>query len=169
MLELFCPDLYVESLLSLDLEALKGKGIRGVVLDIDNTIVEWGSEAVASEVKLWFARAKELGFKMCTLSNGFRRRINSISGVLDLPVANGFLKPTKGAFRKALEVLGTRPYETAIVGDQVFTDVLGGNLMGLYTILVRPLCEREFVTTRLVRKVERVLLRFLTRRGMLAR
>lgn len=161
MLRLLYPDLYVNSLSEINLESLNDRGIQGVIIDIDNTIVEWGSETIRPDVKLWFAKAEELNFKMCMLSNGFKGRVDSISRAVGVPAVRGFLKPAKGAFRKALEVLGTSPQETAVIGDQVFTDVLGGNLMGLYTILVTPLCKREFFTTKLVRMVEKVALRLL--------
>ncbi len=81
-----------------------------------------------------------------------------LAAALGLPAVTGALKPRRGALRRALSVMGTAPETTALVGDQLFTDILGGNRLGLYTILVRPQSRKEFVLTRLVRRVERAVL-----------
>ncbi|HHV62652.1 MAG TPA: YqeG family HAD IIIA-type phosphatase [Firmicutes bacterium] len=161
MLEILCPDLYVDSICNIDLDKLRKLGIRGIIFDIDNTIVEWGSNQVDPETERWIARAKDSGFRMCILSNNLRRRIKLISEVLGIPYTPAGIKPRKAAFLRAVKLLGTRVEETAVVGDQLFTDILGGNLSGLFTILVKPLCRREFITTRFMRVLERLVMRHL--------
>ena len=86
--------------------------------------------------------------------------------VLDVPAISKARKPSRRAFRQALATLGTTEKETAVVGDQLFTDVLGGNRLGLYTVLVMPLSKREFFGTKAIRSLERIVLRRLIRRGL---
>lgn len=167
MLAVFCPNLYVSSICQVDLSRLAAVGIRGIAFDIDNTVVHWGSPDVSDAVFEWLGEAKARGFRMCILSNSRKSRIDAISRTLGIPSAKG-LKPMKSAFRSALAVLGTAPQETAVIGDQLSTDVLGGNLAGLYTVLVEPMSRNGFVTTRFVRRLEELLLDQLVSRGMLA-
>ncbi|MGE5586976.1 MAG: YqeG family HAD IIIA-type phosphatase [Clostridia bacterium] len=167
MLSILCPDLYVPSICRVDLSQLTARGIRGIVLDIDNTFVDWGSVDIPAGVLAFLDDAKARGIRLCVLSNNLRKRIEAISRTLGIPAARG-LKPMRSAFRAALALLGTSPQETAVIGDQIFTDILGGNLAGMYTILVVPTSRREFVTTRVIRRLERAVLGCLARRGMLA-
>lgn len=166
MLSKLCPNLYVETLPHIDLSRLKDIGIKGIIFDIDNTVTMWGSKDIPSTTRKWLEEVKAHDFRVCLLSNNRRTRIDDISHMLDIPSARGF-KPFGPAFRSALDLLGTSPQETAIVGDQVFTDILGGNRAGLYTVLVQPMSTTEFFTTRFLRKLERIVLRRLACRGML--
>jgi HAD superfamily phosphatase (TIGR01668 family) len=166
LLSKLCPDLYVESLHYIDLSRLKDMGILGIVFDIDNTVTIWGSKEVSPMTFKLLEDAKASGFRVCLLSNNRKARIDDISRMLDIPSAKGF-KPFGSAFRSALSLLGTSPQETAIIGDQIFTDILGGNRAGLFTILVQPMSTHEFITTRFVRRLERVVLRRLVCSGML--
>ncbi len=166
MLAILCPRLYVSSICHVDLSRLSAAGIHGIVFDIDNTITHWGALDVPDAVLEWLGEAKIRGFGLCVLSNGFRNRIESVSRSLGVPSARG-LKPMRRAFRSALAILGTAPQETAVIGDQLFTDVLGGNLAGMYTVLVKPISRAELATTRTVRKLEKVVLARLMARGLL--
>lgn len=155
------------SVFAVDLERLRERGIRAIIVDLDNTLVAWRHPRPTAAVHEWLARARAAGFKVCILSNGGARRVEAFAGECGIPCVGAAGKPRRRAFRAALACLGTQPRETAVVGDQIFTDVLGGNRMGLYTILVRPVCPREFVGTRIVRRVERWVLGYLRRRGRL--
>lgn len=143
----------------IDFAALRALGIRGVILDLDNTIVPWGAHEVGPELPVWIAAARAADLQLCIVSNNMGRRVTSIANQLGLPIVAWALKPRRGAIRRALHVMGTTPDATALVGDQLFTDILGGNRLGLHTILVRPQSHREFVLTRLVRSLERLLQR----------
>lgn len=166
MLARFCPRLHVTSIHGIDLSRLAAAGVKGIILDIDNTIAEWGSKDVPDAVLVWLDDARTHGFRLCMLSNSRRHRIDAVSRALGIPAAQG-LKPFSAAFISALKVLGTSPEETALIGDQVLTDVFGGNRAGLYTILVQPMSGTEFFTTRIARSIERIILRRLAGRGML--
>lgn len=157
ILRLITPARVAASVADLDPRDLARSGIRGVILDLDNTIVPWG-EAVPTEVaRGWVAGLLREGLRVCIVSNNSRVWAAQVGDILKVPVVGWALKPVPFGFRRALAIMGTAPGETALVGDQLFTDVLGGNLLGLRTILVEPLSAREFPTTRLVRRLERLI------------
>lgn len=159
MLRWLRPASQVPAVVDIDLIALQTRGIRGIILDLDNTIVPWGSREVSPLLAGWISRARDAGIRLCIVSNNMGGRVTRIAATLGLPIVTGALKPRRKALRRALSVMGTTPEATALVGDQLLTDILGGNRLGVHTILVRPQARREFVVTRLARLVERILLR----------
>ena len=167
MLELLVPDEYVASVYDIDLEGLKRRGIDGLIIDIDNTLVRWGAKSADRRVIEWFARLEELGFRACLLSNNTKDRVMKFTEAVRIPAVYRAAKPGKRAFRKAMAAMGRNSSTTAVIGDQVFTDIYGGKRLGLYAVLVMPIDEKEFITTRLVRKLERVFLDRLVRQGKL--
>ena len=163
----FVPDEYVGSLLEIDPGSLQAKGIEGVLVDLDNTLLPWEVEVMEPGLAAWFERARSEGLRLCIVSNTRRLpRIQAIADRLGIPYVSGARKPRQRAFRRGMEILGTIPAKTAVIGDQVFTDVLGGNRAGAYTILCVPLPGAEFPGTRVVRAIERKLLQVLARRGL---
>lgn len=157
MLNKFQPDQYYQDIFAIDLDLLKQEGIKGMICDIDNTIVPWSEYSVVEEVIDWFAEIKRRGFKICLLSNGKDERVSYFSKKLSIPAVGLAIKPAKKAFRQAQEKLGLEKDEIVVVGDQIFTDIYGGNRMGFKTILVDPLSQKEFFMTRLMRKLERLV------------
>ena len=155
------------SIKELDLAHLKKQGIKAIILDLDNTIVEWGETHVSPELIAWMERLKENGFKLCILSNGMPSRVHLVARKLGIPAVPRAIKPRRGAFQKALSLLGTSCDETAVIGDQLFTDIFGGNRCSLYTVLTPPLSKREFFYTRMVRIIERMVLNYMRRTGVL--
>lgn len=153
------PDLWVNSLAEVPLEGLRERGIRALIVDLDNTVACWNSPDVGEETRDWFQKAKARGFAVCLSSNNGYRRGAPVAAFLGLPLVCNAGKPRRRSFRQAMEILGSQPDETAVIGDQIFTDVLGGKRLGLFTVLVRPLSPKEFVTTRLARCVERLVMR----------
>ena len=167
MLDLLCPNVYLESIYELDLNKLKKKGIRGIITDLDNTLIAWNDDTVYPKLDEWFRVLKEENFKVCIVSNNSKGRVKIFSDMLDIPAIPKAVKPRRKAFRIALDKMGLKPNEAAVVGDQLFTDVLGGNRLGLFTVLVIPVSEREFFGTRIVRKAERWVLKKLEHKGLL--
>lgn len=161
MLEILKPGLYVSSVAKVPVGVLVERGIKGLVVDLDNTITLWNDDYLAPEVLEWFATVSQVGLKACLTSNNSPERGRRVVERLSLPAVFHCSKPRRRGLRQALEVLGTTPRETALIGDQVFTDVLGGNRLGVYTVLVEPISSHEFVGTRLMRRLERVILRSL--------
>lgn len=167
MMDLLCPDVYLESIYELDLNKLKKKGIRGIITDLDNTLIAWNDDTIYPKLAEWFKILKEENFKVCIVSNNSRGRVKIFSDMLEIPAIPKAVKPRRKAFRVALDKMGLQPREAAVVGDQLFTDVLGGNRLGLFTVLVIPVSEREFIGTKIVRKVERWVLKKLQHKGLL--
>jgi HAD superfamily phosphatase (TIGR01668 family) len=167
MLQKLCPKVQAESVLELDLEELLKIGIRGIIFDLDNTLVEWKQDNLNPEVIELVSRFKNAGFKMCILSNALEHRVEAIARLLAIPYVSRAAKPRKIPFKKALELMGTEPEETAVVGDQLFTDILGGNRMELYTIWTPPLSSTEFISTKAVRSLERIVVKRFRRKGIL--
>ncbi|MCL5292284.1 MAG: YqeG family HAD IIIA-type phosphatase [Actinobacteria bacterium] len=159
MLTKLYPSEYCRSIFDIDLKALKKAGFRGLAVDLDNTIIARGSHTPPEELKKWLIEAKSLGFKVCILSNNWLTRVSRIAAQLDLPLVARAAKPRRRAFVQAVEEMGTTITTTVVVGDQIFTDVLGGNLAGTYTILVVPISDREAPHTRVLRRLERVVMR----------
>lgn len=167
MLELLRPDLYLESIHRLDLDALKRRGIRGLILDIDNTLVPWNDPDAPDSLREWLARVRASGLAVCLVSNNTRQRVATFAAATGIPYVSEGRKPAVRVYRAALRALGTTAAETAALGDQIYPDVYGAKRMGIYSVLVSPLSEREFVGTRIKRMLERPLLRAMIRRGLI--
>ena len=157
------PCLYVNSLLDIPLEELKQLNIKAFILDLDNTVTEWNSNEITQEVQEWFLRIKEAGFKACILSNNGQQRIIKVAETLGIPFISRARKPRRRAFYRAVTLMDVEINEAAVIGDQIFTDILGGNRAGLFTVLVRPINRREFVGTKVSRFAEFFVLRRLYR------
>ncbi len=151
------PSWYAPALYDVDLERLRAHGIEGIIIDLDNTLVPSDATDPPQTVRAWVVQLHAMGFRSCIVSNNFAARTRAIGRILQIPVVTVAIKPTPWAIRRAMRLMKTTPAQTAFIGDQLFTDVLGGNLVGVRTILVDPLSVREFPTTRLVRLLERMV------------
>lgn len=157
--KLLYPKLYVPSVHDINLDDLLGRGIRSVLFDLDNTLVPRDVNRFSPEIACWFRELKDRGFKLCIVSNNSPGRVCSLAGPMDIPYVCRAVKPRKRPFRRAMELLGASPGETAVIGDQIFTDILGGNRLGLYTILVVPMSGKEYWATELInRRLEKIVL-----------
>ncbi|WP_028309449.1 YqeG family HAD IIIA-type phosphatase [Desulfitibacter alkalitolerans] len=161
MLNKLKPKLYVDSIYHINFEKLKQKGISGIIIDLDNTITEWDNPRLPDTAFDWFTKMQHAGLKACIASNNSQDRVVKAVEKLGIPYVAKANKPRRGAFRKAMEMMKTKPEQTAVVGDQIFTDILGGNRLNLFTILVVPINTKEFIGTKLVRIVERRVLKSL--------
>jgi hypothetical protein len=154
------PCLLVDAVWEIDLEALARAGTRALILDLDNTIVDWQATWVRPQVRAWVEAARARGFGISILSNALRGgRVEQVARELGLVAVARAGKPLPLAFRRGMILLGSDPCSTCAVGDQVFTDILGANWLGMTTVLVRPLSSRESPHTRLIRLLERPLRR----------
>lgn len=166
LLRLVVPWAIFERVWEVPLEGLRREGVKGLILDYDNTLALWRGPLLR-ESRGWMERALRAGVRLCVLSNAARgRRVKRALKGMGVKVEARALKPLPFSFRRAARRMGLRPEEVVVVGDQIFTDVLGGNLAGMRTILVRPLGRREFVTTYFVRVLEGLVLRALRARGL---
>jgi HAD superfamily phosphatase (TIGR01668 family) len=161
MLSFVAPHLHLTSVLELGTARLLQLGLRGLLLDVDCTLKDHGATEFPIAIREWVRKLRAEGFRLCLLSNGRPRRIEELARQLDLPfVAQAFKPLPRGCFR-AMQLLELTPPQTAMVGDQIFADVLAGRLAGLFTILVRPTSPDEPWFTRLKRPVEQRLLRWI--------
>lgn len=166
MFKKLAPDLYVKSIYHIDLDDLQRRGIRAIITDLDNTLVAWDDPLPNQRLIAWLKGAQAKGFSVYIVSNNSRDRVQKFARAFGVPAISKAIKPRRGAFRTACEAMGVEPKEAAIVGDQVFTDVLGGNRLGAYTILVVPVSDREFFGTKIMRMLERLVLRRLKAWGV---
>ena len=164
MLEPFYPKAMVESAYEIPYEKLYKRGIRGVIFDIDNTLVPHGTPADERALSL-FDRFRCIGLKTCLLSNNKEPRVASFAAQVDSPYIHKGGKPAVRGYAAAMEKMGTGPADTIFVGDQVFTDVYGANRAGIYSFLVKPIHPKEEIQIVLKRYLESVVLYFYKRKG----
>ena len=163
MLHLVTPDIRVDSVRELTPERLQQWGLRALLLDVDCTLTRYRQNTVAPEVAAWIDELRAADLGLCLVSNGMGRRIRRFADRLGLPCVARAMKPLPWGIRAALRKLGALPAETAIVGDQLFADIMAGRLAGVRTILVKPIHpEEEPWFTRLKRLPERFVLKRLT-------
>lgn len=165
-LRLLAPRYRVGAVYELSPSRLRAWGIRALMLDLDNTLVLWRHATPPPEVHAWIRELHNAGIPVCVVTNRLSRRARAVAAALDLPMAEGVFKPSRAKLRRALTLLGTRPEQTAMVGDQLFTDVLAGNRLGVPTVLTSPRAPHESLRTRALRILERLVLAVLERRGL---
>ncbi|HHY06580.1 MAG TPA: YqeG family HAD IIIA-type phosphatase [Clostridia bacterium] len=153
-MSVFKPDLMVNSLRDINLKLHWEKGKRGIILDLDNTIVLWNVVELNTEAQSFLEEALALKYKIYLLTNASRKRTENIAQKHDLSYIAPAFKPRKNAFLRALKKMNLQKEEVLVVGDQIFTDIWGGNRVGCYTILVSPLSSREFIGTKILRLLE---------------
>ena len=162
MFRIFYPKQRAASAYDIPYERLREKGIRGVIFDIDNTLVPHDAPAKKKTVEL-FERLHRLGCATCLLSNNKEKRVAEFAGQVDSPYIFKAGKPKTGGYEKAMELMGTDRTSTLFVGDQLFTDVFGANRAGIASVLVNPINPREEIQIVLKRYPERLVLWFYER------
>lgn len=158
-LKRFFPLYIYKSVESIPYEILKKEKIKAVIFDMDNTLVDYKYE-FEGEIKKWLKEMKEKGIKFCILSNTPRKnKAKSIAEKFDMSYITNASKPRMKGFKKALELLNVDKENIAIIGDQIFTDIWGGNRFGIKTILVDPIDKKEIFVTKMKRPLERYILK----------
>ncbi len=151
------PNKLVTSVSEITPELLKTNNIRALILDVDNTLINYQQE-LSENVKNWVKQMKENGIKLYILSNtNDKQKVGKVSDALDIPYRNLAKKPFKKGFLKVQETLQEKPENIAAVGDQIFTDVIGGNRCNMFTILVEPIQKKEYWYTRWKRPIENLI------------
>lgn len=157
MFEMFFPDEYVASTYVIPFEKLYEEGYRGIIFDIDNTLVMHGAPADDRAKKL-FARLKELGFACCLLSNNQEPRVKMFNEDVKVNYIFNAHKPSTVNYEKAMALMGTDKSNTIFIGDQLFTDVWGAKRTGIRNILVKPIHPKEEIQIVLKRRLEKIVL-----------
>lgn len=159
ILSCFYPDEYLDSTYVIDFDALYRAGYRGVIFDIDNTLVPHGAPA-DERARALFCHLKEIGFDCCLLSNNQLPRIELFNQDIHVKFIENAHKPSVKNYRKAMQMMGTNTGNTLFVGDQLFTDVYGARCTGIHSILVKPIHPKEEIQIVLKRYLERIVLHF---------
>jgi len=168
LFEILRPKVYVDSICNIDLKKLiKVKNIKGILIDLDNTLVAWGKKEVSQKNIDWVNEAKKLGLKICIVSNTNSKRVAELAKIFDVPYHSKYFKPFSVAFNSGLKILDTKKSETVVIGDQIFTDIWGGNRLKLLTILVTPIVKKDSIGTFLHRNLEKTIISFWIRRSII--
>lgn len=162
MLQAFYPAQYLDSAYQIDFARLYQEGYRGVIFDIDNTLVPHGAPADARAQAL-FLHLKKLGYQCCLLSNNKEPRVQMFNEKIKVKYIFKAHKPRTANYKKAMRLMHTDTGNTLFVGDQIFTDIWGANLAGIRTVLVKPINPKEEVQIRLKRYPEKIVLFFYQR------
>lgn len=163
MLENFYPDEYLDSAYQIEFDRLYREGYRGIIFDVDNTLVPHGAPA-DDRAKRLFTHLKELGYGCCLLSNNKEPRVKMFNDAVQVQYIFKAGKPNRSGYERAMELMGTNRKNTLFVGDQIFTDVYGANRAGIHTILTKPIHPKEEIQIVLKRYLEKVVLFFYRRR-----
>ncbi|MDR7000381.1 YqeG family HAD IIIA-type phosphatase [Neobacillus niacini] len=167
MLKQFLPDEHVKSILDINPKELKKRGIKGIITDLDNTLVEWDRPNATPQLISWFDEMKKYNILVTIVSNNNEDRVKAFSDPLKIPFIFRARKPMGPAFQKAISQMGIKKEETVVIGDQLLTDVLGGNRSGLYTILVVPVAQTDGFFTKFNRFAERRIMNWFRKRGLI--
>ena len=147
-----------DSAYDIDFYAYYNKGYRGILFDVDNTLVEHGQPVTIRAIEL-FARLREAGFKTCIISNNKEYRVKPLADALESYYVYKAGKPAARGYIEGMEHMGTSGSTTLFVGDQIFTDILGANRAGIHSILVKPVAKHEEIQIVLKRKLEYFILK----------
>lgn len=143
--------------MEIDETFIKSNHLRGFILDLDNTLSMHGSPAPEQGVTEWLEKMKKLGMKLIVLSNNTKKRVEPLAGELELDFISFGCKPLTLGISRALKKMRLPKKSVALVGDQIFTDILGGNLRGVPTILVEPFHMEDKASFKLKRKLESIV------------
>lgn len=158
-MSLLLPDEYLTGVLAIDLDELAARGVRCLLLDMDNTVLPRRTFVVPEDIAVWMRSATQRGFFVALISNNWHATSKEVAESVGLPIVVKAMKPLPFAFFHACHRFGFRRSQTVMVGDQLATDIWGAKMAGLHTILVRPLTDIDITASWLARKVEGAVLR----------
>ena len=151
------PHIKLEKIADISIDILKKYNIDSLILDVDNTLSTHHGEKLTDGLEDWIKTMQQNGIKLMVLSNTKEKRVRPFAEKIGLPYISLGLKPLPFGYYRALTAMGSRRKSTAIVGDQIFTDVLGGSLVGVKKILLTPILLETSLGFRFKRKIERVV------------
>lgn len=166
-MDIFIPDMYQKSIYTINYEKLFEDGIRCLLFDLDNTCVPYVEKTPTKKLKDLFDKLKDMGFKVIIFSNATKKRLEPFKNELVVDCSYSSKKPSKRKFFKVLKMFNYDLSETAIIGDQLFTDIFGGNRVGIKTILVNPMSNEDLFITKIFRVLERKQYNKMRKRGIL--
>ena len=159
------PSLYLDSVKNINPTLLKKNNIKGLILDVDNTLIDYYRNLVDGAEK-WCEELKNEGIKCIILSNSNKRsKVEEVAEKLNIDYIMFAKKPLKSGFKRALNKLELKPEEVAVVGDQLFTDVIGAKRMNMFSILVKQVGEKDIFITKLKRPIENAIIKKYLEKG----
>lgn len=164
MLKKFFPSEYADSIRQIDYKKLYQEGYRGILFDIDNTLVPYDIEHPDQEIIDLFENIKKMGFKIALVSNNNKVRVTTFNEKLKVFAIHKALKPMTRNLKRAMQAIKTNKGNTVLIGDQIFTDIYGGNRIKIKTILVVPIAEKEEWITKIKRKTEKKIIKAYLKR-----
>ncbi|PIC65455.1 YqeG family HAD IIIA-type phosphatase [Sporosarcina sp. P13] len=167
MLKQFLPSAYVKSVFHIKPEELVKNGVKGIITDLDNTLVEWDRADATEDITAWFESMRAAGLQITVVSNNNIERVRHFCDPLGIPYICQARKPLKRAFHQAVSTLGLPKEEIVMIGDQLLTDVLGANRAGLQVILVVPVASSDAPITKFNRAIERRIMARFKRKGLI--
>ncbi len=148
------PNAYFRRVEEIKIDFLQNKKIKALALDIDNTLIDY-KQNLSKEIIIWAKKLKEQGIKLYILSNTNKKeKVEKVANVLQIPYICFAKKPLKSGFKKVKKKLNEQPENIAVVGDQIFTDIMGGNRSNMFTILVDPISKKDYWYTAWKRPIE---------------
>jgi len=153
------PDYYFDTVFQVPYEELWDNNIRGLIFDIDNTLAAYEDTRPPAKVIALIKRLKNMGFSCCLLTNNTNKRLKHFDNALELDGIANALKPLTRGVNRAMQITGTNKAQTAIIGDQLLSDIWAGKNTGITTILVKPLSDKDLAFVHVKRLIERWLLR----------
>ena len=153
-MSLLTPDLKLNKVEDITVKMLKERGFQSLLLDIDNTLVSRDTAELTLSAQEWIEELKKASIKCCLISNNWHQKVFEYAECLELPIIYKAMKPIPVSFIKALVKIGAHRESTVVVGDQLFTDILGARLCEIPCILVDPLSTTDLWYTKVFRKVE---------------
>ena len=164
-MEKFIPDMYQQSIFTINYQKLKQRGIKCLLFDMDNTVASYGEDVPSLDVKELF-HYLENDFKVIIISNSNKKRLRPFKEILNVDVAYSSKKPLKRKYKKIMELYKFRPEQIACIGDQIITDVWGANRIGALSIFVNSIGANEPFVTKFNRFFERIILNKLHKKGI---
>ena len=161
----FKPDKYYKSVYNIDFKLLKQQGIKLIACDLDNTLVPHDVLDAPQEVKNLIEQIKTLNLEFIILSNNHKKRVARFVQALNIKYYFSSRKPLKKGFVKLIKDYQLKPTEICLVGDQIVTDVFGANRVGITSVFVEPLAQRDILYTKLNRQLEKKIIKRLTKKG----
>lgn len=153
------PKLYLKNVTKITYEILKENNIKGMLLDVDNTLIDYDKK-ILDGVEKWIKALKEKNIKLCILSNtNQKQKVENLANKLDIPYIYFAKKPLKSGFKKGRKKLDLDAQEIAVVGDQIFTDVIGANRCKMFSILVEPINTKDIFITKIKRPIEEFVIK----------
>ena len=162
----FIPDMYQKSIYHINYEELKHDGIKCLLFDLDNTCVPYTAKMPTKRLIEFFENLKDMGFKVIIFSNASKKRLKPFKNTLIVDCSARSGKPSPKKFNKILQKFNYELSEVVIIGDQLFTDIYGGNRVGIKTILVNPMSSKDMFLTSIVRIFERKLMQKMSKKGV---